>query len=469
MLLVCPRLRSPQLCLAFRTIALLLTLVLFSAIASKAIAQEVDSQDQPLAKLEQQWNKIDQSLDEVQQQLESGEGDTDSLRETYADLVDEANAAIENLRNTAMEQIDSNDGKDILATRMLMGILLNSAKEGDDEEVLKAGDFLIEQKVSPIWFETAAKSQRIPIEAREIFDELLIRQRETAAGDLPRVKLTTNRGDIVVELFENEAPETVGNFISLVEADFYKDIDFHRVIEGFMAQTGCPDGTGEGGPGYKIECECDSAEARPHFTGSLSMAHAGKDTGGSQFYLTFNRTQHLDGVHTVFGRVIEGLDVLENIQRTHVSINGRGERIPDIKKDQIVSAKVIRKRNHVYRPNKVGVDEPPLEQPKASEEEQTSKEPMSEETSSKEDSADSDDSVKPKEASESEEAKNEAPDQDANDVPDPKKDEPELDQPEKTSEDAATESNKKSETDSGDQTTGEGAGSEDEPTSNSAS
>ena len=318
-----------------------------------------------LADLQRDWQTINQALDAVQQQLESGNGDAEALRVQFTDLVDEANLAIEKIRDAAMAQIESEDGMNMVATRTLMGILLNAAKEGDDGQVLETGDFLIEQGISPIWLETAATSQRIPIDAREIFDELLIRQREAAADDLPRVKLMTSRGDIVLELFENQAPETVGNFISLVEADFYKDIDFHRVIEGFMAQTGCPEGTGGGGPGYKIECECDSPEARPHFTGSLSMAHAGKDTGGSQFFITFDRTDSLDGRHTVFGRVIEGLEVLEEIQRTHLPINGREEVIPDIKKDKILDAEVIRKRDHVYRPNKVGVDEPPLEDPKA--------------------------------------------------------------------------------------------------------
>ena len=152
-----------------------------------------------------------------------------------------------------------------------------------------------------------------------------------------------------------------------------------------MAQTGCPEGTGTSGPGYKIECECDSPETRPHFSGSLSMAHAGKDTGGSQFFLTFERTESLDGRHTVFGRVIEGMNVLENLQRTHVLINRREEEIPDIQKDKILSAEVIRKREHVYRPNKVGVDEPPLEEP-PSDDEETSEAAM------KQDKADEDES-----------------------------------------------------------------------------
>lgn len=376
MLPFCSPLRSPQNQRSSRssfkaTFALLAALlsVSFGCHPRSVTAQETAAQTKTLSDFQQEWKEINSSLDDVQQKLDSGDGDSGKLREQFTDLVDEANAAIENISKVAMDQIESSNGKDTAATRAIMGILLNAAKEGNDSTVLQTGDGLIKQGISPIWFETAAKSKRIPIEAREIFDELLIRQRETAADDLPHVKLTTNRGDIVVELFENQAPETVGNFISLVEADFYQDIAFHRVIEGFMAQTGCPQSAGTGGPGYKIECECDSPETRPHFTGSLSMAHAGKDTGGSQFFLTFERTEPLNGRHTVFGRVIEGMDVLESLQRTHVLINRREEEIPDIKKDKILSAKVIRKREHVYRPNKVGEEEPPLEDPVAAKDE----------------------------------------------------------------------------------------------------
>ena len=379
MLPVCPPLRSLHNKRSVRQFGHRTSIVLIALLAVAIApchgaepAQETATQT-TLSDLQQQWKTINQSLDSVQQKLDSGEGDASELREKYTDLVDEANTAIENILNAAMAQVESSKGKDAAATRAIMGILLNAAQAKDDAQILKTGDFLIEQNVNPIWFETAAKSQRIPIDAREIFDELLIRQREAAADDLPRVKLTTTKGDIVIELFENEAPETVGNFISLVEDDFYEDILFHRVIEGFMAQTGDPEGAGTGGPGYKIECECDSPETRPHFTGSLSMAHAGKDTGGSQFFLTFTRTDSLDGRHTVFGRVIDGLDVLENLQRTHVPINRREEEIPDIKKDKILSAEVIRKRDHVYRPNKVGVDEPPLETAKTDEVKKPSK------------------------------------------------------------------------------------------------
>ncbi len=179
--------------------------------------------------------------------------------------------------------------------------------------------------------------------------EQAARAREAAADDLPRVKLTTSRGVIVLELFENEAPETVGNFISLVSNKFYDGLSFHRVLKGFMAQGGCPRGDGSGGPGYKIYCECSKAGFRSHFRGSLSMAkETPPDTGGSQFFLTFVPTAHLNGQHTVFGRVIEGMDVLAKLTKRDPMGAERSNA------DVIVTAEVIRQRpDKKYEPNKV--------------------------------------------------------------------------------------------------------------------
>ena len=182
---------------------------------------------------------------------------------------------------------------------------------------------------------------------KKVKDEMTLRAAEAEADDLPRVKIKTSAGDLIIELFENEAPNTVANFISLVEKGFYAGTPFHRVIPEFMAQGGDPTGRGTGGPGYVIPCETDQPNARQHFRGSLSMAHAGKDTGGSQFFLTFRPTEHLDGKHTVFGRVIEGFDVLPKIHRTQ-SPDGRP--IPGIKPDTILEAEVVRKRPHEYAP-----------------------------------------------------------------------------------------------------------------------
>ncbi len=177
--------------------------------------------------------------------------------------------------------------------------------------------------------------------------EEALRERQAKADNLPRVLLKTTKGDILLELFENEAPNTVANFISLVEKGFYDGLTFHRVTKGFMAQGGDPRGNGTGGPGYSIACECYQPNHRLHFRGSLSMANAGRDTGGSQFFLTFVPAPQLDGNKTVFGRVIKGMDVLSKIQR----------RDPDDKNaplpDRIIEAKVVRQRPHEYKPEKM--------------------------------------------------------------------------------------------------------------------
>lgn len=169
-----------------------------------------------------------------------------------------------------------------------------------------------------------------------------IRAAEEKAGNLPKVKLETSKGTIVIELFENEAPNTTANFIDLVSKKYYDGLTFHRVIPGFMAQGGDPQGTGAGGPGYTIPDELGENH-RKHFRGSLSMAKtAAPNSGGSQFFLTFVPTTHLDGKHTVFGRVVDGMDVLSKIQRT--------EGVPGATPDKIIKATVIAKRNHKYVP-----------------------------------------------------------------------------------------------------------------------
>ena len=129
-------------------------------------------------------------------------------------------------------------------------------------------------------------------------------------------KINTDKGTMVVEFYEKDAPKTVNNFVKLAKDGFYKDLNFHRVIPGFVAQGGCPNGNGMGGPGYKIDCEVDG-ENQYHDKGVLSMAHAGRNTGGSQFFICHGRqgTQHLDKQHTCFGKVIEGLDIVDQIQQ----------------------------------------------------------------------------------------------------------------------------------------------------------
>ena len=129
-------------------------------------------------------------------------------------------------------------------------------------------------------------------------------------------KIHTDHGTMTVEFFEKDAPNTVANFIKLAKEGFYEGLKFHRVIPGFVAQGGCPQGIGSGGPGYTIDCELDG-DNQYHDKGVLSMAHAGRNTGGSQFFIVHSRenTAHLDRNHTCFGKVTEGLDVVEKINQ----------------------------------------------------------------------------------------------------------------------------------------------------------
>lgn len=132
---------------------------------------------------------------------------------------------------------------------------------------------------------------------------------------MKKAEIHTVKGMMKVEFFADDAPNTVQNFIKLSEQGFYNGLTFHRVIPEFVIQGGCPDGTGMGGPGYTIKCELNGNN-QYHDRGVLSMAHAGRDTGGSQFFICHNRrnTQHLDRRHTCFGKVTEGLDVIDQIR-----------------------------------------------------------------------------------------------------------------------------------------------------------
>jgi peptidyl-prolyl cis-trans isomerase B (cyclophilin B) len=127
--------------------------------------------------------------------------------------------------------------------------------------------------------------------------------------------ITTSKGTMKVEFYEKDAPDTVKNFCDLSNKGFYNGLKFHRVIPDFVIQGGCPNGTGTGGPGYKIKCELDGGN-QYHDRGVLSMAHAGRDTGGSQFFICHSRrnTAHLDRNHTCFGKVTEGLEVIDQIR-----------------------------------------------------------------------------------------------------------------------------------------------------------
>ena len=127
--------------------------------------------------------------------------------------------------------------------------------------------------------------------------------------------IKTNKGEMKVEFYEKDAPNTVANFVKLAKDGFYNGLTWHRVLPDFVIQGGCPRGNGTGGPGYKIDCELDG-ENQYHDRGVLSMAHAGRNTGGSQFFICHSRnnTSHLDRNHTCFGKVVEGVEVIDQIR-----------------------------------------------------------------------------------------------------------------------------------------------------------
>lgn len=331
--------------------------MVFMLLCAASSAQEKS----PLEKRADDWTNVRAMITETKSkfQLETDATKQTELRDQYVELVDDANLIVDDLREMAIAAFQA-DNTDRLAAKLVMGIAIQDVNQGKDWEVLQLGDALIKAGMNPLYFETAAASDRLKIEGKEVFEELMIRQREAAEDNLPRVSIKTESGEIIVELFENEAPETVGNFINLVKKDFYNGLKFHRVIDGFMAQGGDPKNDGTGGPGYTIYCECTSPEFRRHFTGSFSMAkQTPVNTGGSQFFLTMQRINTLDGKHTVFGRIISGMDVMNKLTRTATTnpVTGADDPIPGAVADVITSISVIRDRGHDYQPNKVPQEE----------------------------------------------------------------------------------------------------------------
>jgi cyclophilin family peptidyl-prolyl cis-trans isomerase len=342
-------------------------------------------------KLYPQWQKIIAQLRRLRDEYRNADpGQTAGIEKRYNELIAEGEALMPKIGPAAEAAFleDPAANKDV--GELLMGIAMDHFRADAYEETLRLSKLLMDNGyddkflcVPAGWaafgvgeFDLARKyldlaRQRKTLEkfGKEIAEksvmflsevpfyrtawkkEQAIRESEAKAKPdelLPRVRLKTTKGQIDVELFENEAPNTVANFISLVEKKYYNGAPFHRVLPQFMAQGGDPTGTGAGGPGYAIPCECYRPGARVHFRGSLSMAHAGRDTGGSQFFLCFLPAHHLDGRHTCFGRVIEGLDVLSKLQRIDPDK-------PDesVKPDKIVEATVLRKRAHPYEPKKL--------------------------------------------------------------------------------------------------------------------
>lgn len=312
---------------------------------------------------------------------DADDAELEPLQKEFDDLVAKGETMIPQLRDAAIAVYQESPNEDRQIARWLSTISTDLVDADRFEEALPSLNALIEGKtietmayndagVASFAMHDFAKAKEYLTKGSSVLteqglamlsvaDEYVdywkreqeLREKAANAADedkLPVVRIETNRGTMLVELFEDEAPETIGNFISLIERGFYDGLTFHRVLPGFMAQGGCPQGTGTGGPGYEIYCECLNPEHRKHFRGSLSMAHAGRDTGGSQFFLTFVPTPQLNGKHTVFGRVTEGLDVLAKITRRDPSDPAQ----MGIQPDKIVKAEVVSKRDHKYLPNK---------------------------------------------------------------------------------------------------------------------
>ena len=151
-----------------------------------------------------------------------------------------------------------------------------------------------------------------------------------------KIRMKTNLGEIVAEMFEDKAPKTTKNFIDLVEKGFYNGLIFHRVIDGFMIQGGDPKGNGTGGPGYVIPDEFHK-DLKHTGAGILSMANAGPNSGGSQFFITLDATPWLDGKHAIFGKVVEGLDVVKAIGKVKTGAQDRPQTDVVMKKITIVT------------------------------------------------------------------------------------------------------------------------------------
>ena len=345
-------------------------------------AQAGSPAEQFAARLEE-WKGVLKQLRELQAKFsEAQPAEADQIRKQYADTIAQGEQLIPALQAAALAAYAAAPQEDRQLERFLLSMLRDAIASDRYEEAASIAKTMIDAgcEIDDVWdaggvaafatndFATAEADLKKADEEGAISEkgrefrallpdykgfweaEKQLREKESQADDLPRVRLSTTKGDVVVELFENQAPETVGNFVSLVEKGFYNGLTFHRVLAGFMAQGGCPLGDGKGGPGYNIACECYRPDHRKHFRGTLSMAHAGRDTGGSQFFLTFVPTQHLNGRHTAFGRVIEGLDVLAKLQRIDPEAEGSK---PD--PDKIVKAEVVRKRDHEYKPTKSAV------------------------------------------------------------------------------------------------------------------
>jgi len=369
---------------------LLTILFCFSSTLVWAVDPPAGSKSEEFAKINKEWTELVANLGALKNEYAAS---TDATKKTdikkqYNEGIDKAKAMEGKLVAAAVSAYAEAPNVDTNVVQVLVGTLFESVWNEDYEAAFQRGKLLMDNKcpdkyvpalagvaaycvnefdLAETWLNAAKASgmlSKISNDMRgpdgtprdythypDMIEETKagwpkekkIREAEAKADDLPRVLMKTSVGDIEIELFENEAPNTVLNFITLVDKGYYNGLKFHRVLTGFMAQGGDPKGNGSGGPGYTIPDEIGRPDYRLHFRGSLSMAKTAQpDTGGSQFFLTFVPTKHLDGKHTVFGRVISGFDVLAKLKRRNPDDTTVGPA------DTIVEAKVIRRRPHPY-------------------------------------------------------------------------------------------------------------------------
>ena len=360
--------------------------------ATSAAAAAAGPKAQEFIKVSKEFNELLADLTEMQTKYAAA-SDANAKAEIAKKFNlerDKAHAMAEQLVTAAENAYTEAPNADHDVTDVLVGTLIDQVDRDDYEPAFKLGKMLMDNKspnpavpalagiaafcvneydLAGPWLKTAdasgdlAKvcdkikqldhserprdyltySRTVDQTKEEWAKEKKIRESEAKADDLPRVLLKTSQGDVTIELFENEAPNTVLSFMTLVEKGFYDGVKFHRVLPGFMAQGGDPKGTGNGGPGYTIPDECNQPNHRQHFRGSLSMAHTDQpNSGGSQFFLCFVPTSQLDGKYTVFGRVINGFDVLAKLKRIDPETSN------GVAADKIIEAKVLRKRAHPY-------------------------------------------------------------------------------------------------------------------------
>lgn len=192
-----------------------------------------------------------------------------------------------------------------------------------------------------------ARRDTIPEWREKLAREMELRQQEVAADDLPRVTIATTKGDIVVELYEDQAPNTVANFVALADRKFYNGLEFYRVDNNFAAVTGCPLNRGTGGPGHEIVSESDREDRRPAMRGTLSMVNGGRDRCGSQFFIALSSSgvRNTETSNPVFGRVISGMNVVERLRRVNPDTTSK-----DFSRERILDTQVERRRSHDYQP-----------------------------------------------------------------------------------------------------------------------